>query len=116
MTRTVFIGEYSDRQKEIYNIVLEANKRGITEKGFGEYFTHRTGHSIGMECHETGDVSSANDEIIEVGQCFSVEPGIYLYDEGIGVRIEDIVLVTEDGCVTLNNYPKEEMIVVPDGE
>lgn len=136
MTRTVFIGEYSERQKEIYNIVLEANKRGIaaakpgakmsdvdkaardyiTEKGYGEYFTHRTGHSIGMECHEVGDVSAANDEIIEAGQCFSVEPGIYLYDEGIGVRIEDIVLVTEDGCITLNNYPKEEMIAVPDGE
>ena len=136
MTRTVFIGEYSERQKEIYEIVLEANKRGIaaakpgnrmsdvdkaardyiTEKGYGEYFTHRTGHSIGMECHEPGDVSAANNEIIEPGQCFSVEPGIYLYDEGIGVRIEDIVLITEDGCVTLNNYPKEEMIVVPDGE
>ena len=136
MTRTVFIGEYSERQKEIYEIVLEANKRGIaaakpgakmsdvdkaardyiTEKGYGEYFTHRTGHSIGMECHEPGDVSAANDEIIEPGQCFSVEPGIYLYDEGIGVRIEDIVLITEDGCIRLNNYPKDEMIVVPDGE
>ena len=136
MTRTVFIGEVSERQKEIYNIVLEANKRGIemakpgnkmsdvdkacrdyiTEKGFGEYFTHRTGHSIGLEDHEVGDVSLVNDEIIEVGQCFSVEPGIYLYDEGIGVRIEDIVLITEDGCERLNVYPKDEIIVVPDGE
>jgi Xaa-Pro dipeptidase len=136
MTRTVFIGEVSERQKEIYNVVLEANKRGIemakpgnkmsdvdkacrdyiTEKGFGEYFTHRTGHSIGLEDHEVGDVSLVNDEIIEVGQCFSVEPGIYIYDEGIGVRIEDIVLITEDGCERLNVYPKDEIIVVPDGE
>lgn len=136
MTRTVFIGDINERQKEIYNIVLEANKRGIaaakpgnrmsdvdkaardyiTEKGFGEFFTHRTGHSIGLEDHEVGDVSMVNDEIIEVGQCFSVEPGIYLYDEGIGVRVEDIVLITEDGCEVLNNYPKDEIIVVPDNE
>ena len=88
----------------------------ITEKGFGEYFTHRTGHSIGLEDHEVGDVSLVNDEIIEVGQCFSVEPGIYLYDEGIGVRIEDIVLITEDGCERLNVYPKDDIIVVPDAE
>lgn len=132
-TRTVFIGEINDRQREVYNVVLEANKRGIatakpgnkmsdvdkaardyiTEKGFGEYFTHRTGHSIGLEDHEVGDVSLVNDEIIEPGQCFSVEPGIYLYDEGIGVRIEDILYITEDGCEVLNGYPKEEPIVVP---
>ena len=132
MTRTVFIGEVSERQKEIYNIVLEANKRGIaaakpgnkmsdvdraardyiTEMGYGEYFTHRTGHSIGLEDHETGDVSMTNDEIIEAGQCFSVEPGIYIQDEGIGVRIEDIVLITEEGCEVLNNYPKDGIIIV----
>jgi Xaa-Pro dipeptidase len=136
ITRTVFIGEHSERQKEIYDIVLEANKRGIAaakpgvkmsdidaaardyiaSKGYGEYFTHRLGHSIGLEDHEVGDVSSANDEIVQVGQAFSIEPGIYLYDEGIGVRIEDIVIVTEDGCEVLNHYPKEEMIDVPDGK
>ena len=133
MTRTVFIGSVSERQKEIYNIVLEANLRGIAaakpgakmkdvglaarnyieEKGYGKYFTHRTGHSIGLEDHEVGDVSSVNEEIIEVGQCFSVEPGIYLPDEGIGVRIEDLVLVTEDGCKVLNEYTKD-IIVVPE--
>jgi xaa-pro dipeptidase len=133
MTRTVFIGEVSERQKEIYNIVLEANLRGIAaakpgnkmkdvdlaarnyieEKGYGKYFTHRTGHSIGLEDHEAGDVSSVNEEIIEVGQCFSVEPGIYLPDEGIGVRIEDLVLITEDGCEVLNKYTKD-IIVVPE--
>lgn len=133
MTRTVFIGTVSERQKEIYNTVLEANLRGIAaakpgakmkdvdlaarnyieEKGFGQYFTHRTGHSIGLEDHEVGDVSSVNEEIIEVGQCFSVEPGIYIPEEGIGVRIEDLVLITEDGCKVLNNYPKD-IIVVPE--
>jgi len=133
MTRTVFIGEVSDRAREIYNIVLEANLRGIaaakpgakmcdvdnaardyiTEQGYGKYFTHRTGHSIGMECHEYGDVSSINEDIIKVGQCFSVEPGIYLPDEGIGVRIEDLVLITEDGCEELNHFTKE-LIVVPE--
>ena len=133
MTRTVFIGEVSDRAREVYNVVLEANLRGIAaakpgnrmcdvdlaarnyieEKGFGEYFTHRTGHSIGLEDHEFGDVSSVNTDIIKVGQCFSVEPGIYLPDENIGVRIEDLVLITEDGCEVLNDYTKE-LIVVPE--
>ena len=67
-----------------------AARNYIEEKGFGEYFTHRTGHSIGLEDHEFGDVSSVNTDIIKVGQCFSVEPGIYLPDENIGVRIEDL--------------------------
>ncbi|MCP1111297.1 M24 family metallopeptidase [Ohessyouella blattaphilus] len=132
MTRTVFIGEVSERQREIYDIVVEANMRGIAaakpgnrmkdvdlaarnyieEKGYGEYFTHRTGHSIGLEDHEFGDVSSVNDDIIQVGQCFSVEPGIYLPDEGLGVRIEDLVIITEDGCEVLNHFTKD-LIVVP---
>lgn len=132
MTRTVFLGEVSDRAKEIYDIVVEANMRGIaaakpgnrmcdvdaacrdyiTEKGFGPYFTHRTGHSIGLEDHEFGDVSSVNEDIIKPGQCFSVEPGIYLPDEGIGVRIEDLVIITEDGCEVLNSFTKD-LIIVP---
>lgn len=132
MTRTVFLGEVSDRAREIYNTVLEANLRGIaaakpgnrmcdvdnaardyiTSKGFGQYFTHRTGHSIGMEDHENGDVSSVNEAIIQPGQCFSVEPGIYIPEEGIGVRIEDLVLITEDGCEVLNSYPKD-LVVLP---
>ena len=133
MTRTVFIGEVSDRAREIYDIVVEANRRGIEaakpgnrmcdvdlaarnyieEKGYGQYFTHRTGHSIGLEDHEFGDVSSVNEDIIQVGQCFSVEPGIYLAEEGIGVRIEDLVIITEDGCEVLNHYTKD-LIVVPE--
>lgn len=133
MTRTVFIGEVSDRAREVYNVVKEAQQRGIEaakpgnkmkdvdlacrnyieEKGFGKYFTHRTGHSIGLEDHEWGDVSSVNEDIIQVGQVFSIEPGIYLQEEGIGVRIEDLVLITEDGCEVLNKYTKD-LIVVPE--
>ena len=133
MTRTVFIGEVSDKAREVYEVVKEAQQRGIdavrpgarmcdvdlacrnyiTEKGYGEYFTHRTGHSIGMEDHEYGDVSSVNEDIIQVGQVFSIEPGIYLMDEGIGVRIEDLVIVTEDGCEVLNHFTKD-LIVVPE--
>lgn len=132
MTRTVFLGSVSERQREIYEIVKEANRRGreaakpgnrmcdvdlvarsyIESKGFGPYFTHRTGHSIGMEDHEWGDVSSVNTAVIRPGQCFSVEPGIYLPDEGIGVRIEDLVLITETGCRVLNEYPRD-LTVVP---
>lgn len=132
MTRTVFLGEVSPRQKEVYNVVLEAQLRGIaaskpgnrmmdvdlacrdyiTEKGFGEYFIHRTGHSCGLEDHEFGDVSSVNEDIIKVGQCYSIEPGIYLPEENFGVRIEDLVLITEDGCEVLNKFTKE-LIVVP---
>lgn len=133
MTRTVFIGEVSDRAREVYEVVKQAQQLGIEaakpgnrmcdvdlacrnyieSKGFGEYFTHRTGHSIGMEDHEFGDVSSVNEDIIQVGQVFSIEPGIYLLDEGIGVRIEDLVLITEDGCEVLNKFTKD-LIVVPE--
>lgn len=132
MTRTVFLGAVSDRQREIYEIVKEANRRGIAaakpgarmcdvdnaarsyiaEMGYGKYFTHRTGHSIGIEVHEAGDVSAVNEAVIRPGQCFSVEPGIYLPEENFGVRIEDLVLITEDGCEVLNSYSKE-LTVVP---
>jgi len=135
MTRTVFIGEVSERQKEIYDIVVEANLKGIAaakpgnrmcdvdlaarnyieEKGYGKYFTHRTGHSIGLEDHEFGDVSSVNEDVIKPGQAFSVEPGIYLPEEGIGVRIEDLVITTEDGCEVLNKF-KKDIIVVPESK
>lgn len=131
MTRTVFIGEVSDLQREVYEIVKEANLRGIKaakpgnkmsdvdkaarsyieEKGYGKYFTHRTGHSIGMETHEEGDVSKVNNDIIKPGQVFSVEPGIYLPDENFGVRIEDLVLVTENGNKVLNSYTKDLLII-----
>lgn len=131
MTRTIFIGEEPNKEhREVYNIVKNANEKAIsiikegvkfsdidnaarsfiTEAGYGEYFTHRTGHSIGIEVHDFGDVSSVNNEEVKAGMIFSVEPGIYLKDD-IGVRIEDLVLVTKDGCEALNSVTKEVTIV-----
>lgn len=131
MTRTVFFNEEpSEEHKKIYNIVKEANERAIAmikpgvkfsdidkaardyieEKGYGEYFTHRTGHCIGIECHDFGDVSAVNHNKVEPGMIFSIEPGIYLKDD-IGVRIEDLVLVTEDGCERLNKVTKELTVI-----
>lgn len=130
MTRTVFYKYASDRSKEIYNIVLDANKKAIDRvkpgvrfcdidaaarnhieaHGYGKYFTHRTGHSIGIEVHDLGDVSSTNTDKVKPGMIFSIEPGIYLPGE-VGVRIEDLVLVSEDGCEVLNKYDKELTII-----
>lgn len=130
ITRTVFYKYASEKGREVYDIVKEANKRGIEkvkpgvrfcdidaaardyieEKGYGKYFNHRLGHSIGIEDHEFGDVSSVNTDRVEPGMIFSIEPGIYLPGD-VGVRIEDLVLVTEDGCEVLNKYNKELTIV-----
>ena len=131
MTRTVFFGkEPSEEHKRIYETVKNANlnaiakvKEGvkfseidaaardyITEAGYGEYFTHRTGHSIGLEIHDKGDVSSINNQEVKEGMIFSIEPGIYL-PGNIGVRIEDLVLVTKDGCEILNSVSKEITVV-----
>ncbi|MHC6180093.1 M24 family metallopeptidase [Clostridium sp. JNZ X4-2] len=130
MTRTVFYKYVPEHSKEVYNVVLEANKRGIekakagvrfcdidaaardyiTEKGYGKYFTHRLGHSIGIDDHDFGDVSSVNTDVVQPGQIFSIEPGIYIPGE-VGVRIEDLVIAAEDGCEVLNHYPKDLITV-----
>lgn len=130
MTRTVFIGEVSKEAEKIYEVVKEANRRGreavkpgvkfsqidaaardyITEQGYGDYFTHRLGHHIGIEVHEWGDVSASNHEIAKPGMCFSIEPGVYV--PGIaGVRIEDLVLVTEKGCQVLNECSRDLKVI-----
>lgn len=126
MTRTIFFGEAGEKEREVFETVLEANRKAIAlvkpgmkfsdidraarevieQKGYGPYFTHRTGHSIGIEVHEYGDVSSANETLLKPGMIFSVEPGIYL-EGAFGVRIEDLVLVTEEGHEVLNHYPKD---------
>ena len=126
MTRTECYGEPTQLQKDIYQIVLEANlagiaaikagikasevdaaARGVIEKyGYGDKFIHRTGHGIGLEGHEMPGVGINCDEILQPGMCITVEPGIYL--PGVtGVRIEDLLIVTENGCENLNHYTKE---------
>lgn len=130
MTRTVFYKEVSDEHKSVYNIVREANltaiekvrpgvrfcdidkaARDVIENArYGKCFTHRTGHSIGIEVHDFGDVSSVNTEEVAPGMIFSIEPGIYLSGD-IGVRIEDLVLVTETGVEVLNKFTKDLIIV-----
>ena len=130
MTRTVFYKEASEEQKKVYELVKQANLTAIervrpgvylseldktardiiTEGGYGPYFTHRLGHGVGLECHEPPDVGSASEFPLEPGMVFSIEPGIYLPGK-FGVRIEDLVLVTEDGCEVLNRASKDLRIV-----
>ena len=78
----------------------------IEDAGYGKYFTHRLGHSIGLQDHEPGDVSLVNEQVVEPGMTFSIEPGIYLPGH-TGVRIEDLALVTESGVEILNAYPHD---------
>ena len=126
MTRTFFTAEPTEHQRAVYDTVRRANeaaekivrpgvtfaeidltaRRIIENAGWGEAFTHRLGHQIGLTDHEPGDVSSTHDEPVQPGQVFSIEPGIYLPGD-IGVRIEDLLIVTEDGCEILNHYPKD---------
>ncbi len=128
MTRTFFIN--NNPYQNVYDLVKNANlaaeamikpgvrfsdidkaARDVIEKaGYGEYFIHRTGHGIGKDVHEPYDVSSSNDMIVQEGMCFSIEPGIYLEGQ-VGVRIEDLVLVTKDGCEVLNQYPKDKEVL-----
>lgn len=125
MTRTVKFGEPNDKAQEIYNVVLKAEqeaiaaiKPGVTIKdvddiarniisdaGYGDYFPHRLGHGLGLEEHEYQDVSSSNTNQFVAGMVITVEPGIYV--PGVaGVRIEDDILVTEDGNESLTGYEK----------
>lgn len=125
ITRVLEFGKVSEDKRKIYEIVLKANieaikavKPGITfaeidkiardiisNEGYGKYFNHRLGHGLGMDVHEYPDVSGSNNDILEEGMTFTIEPGIYLIDE-VGIRIEDDILVTKDGCEILTKYEK----------
>ena len=130
MTRTFFTKEPTDLQLKVYNTVRRANEAAeavvrpgisfaeidrtarqvIEDAGYGPNFTHRLGHQIGLSVHEPGDVSAANLNAVQPGQVFSIEPGIYIPGT-IGVRIEDLVLVTQDGCEVLNQYTHEPVVL-----
>ncbi|HHT72761.1 MAG TPA: aminopeptidase P family protein [Firmicutes bacterium] len=130
MTRTVVVGEPTEQHLLIYDLVLraqlealEAVKPGVTGKavdtvarsiieegGYGQYFGHGLGHSVGLEIHEQPRLSQKDETVLEPGMIVTVEPGIYLPDFG-GVRIEDLVLVTEDGCSILSSTFKELYVV-----
>ncbi|AIS01162.1 aminopeptidase P family protein [Streptomyces glaucescens] len=129
-SRTVHVGEPTDEERRVHDIVREAQEAGfravrpgaacqdvdraaravITDAGYGEYFIHRTGHGIGVTTHEPPYMIEGEEQPLVPGMCFSVEPGIYLPGR-FGVRIEDIVTVTEDGGRRLNNT-RREMVTV----
>ena len=131
LTRTFAIGSLNDELVRIYNAVRSANEAGrnagkpgistgkvddaaraeIEKAGYGKYFTHRTGHGLGMEEHETPYIFSANSQILDTGMVYTVEPGIYLPGRG-GVRIEDDVVVTETGSRSLSDFPRD-LITLP---
>ena len=130
MTRTVAVGEVSTKQAEIYNTVLKAQlnalsvlKAGIrcsdgdkaardiiTEAGYGDFFRHSTGHSVGVEIHETPNLSPKSKDILKAGNIVTVEPGIYIPEE-FGVRIEDMVKINKSGCENLTKIAKELIVL-----
>jgi len=130
LTRTFAVGEIDAQAREIHEVVQRANEAGRKAGGpgvacadvdraarrvieaaeFGIYFTHRTGHGLGMECHEHPYIHGQNEEPLVEGNVYTVEPGIYL--AGInGVRIEDDVVVTADGAESLSAMPREIRVV-----
>ena len=130
MTRTVATKGYSEQQKEIYDIVLEAQLKSIqgikagasckaidtiarahiTDAGYGKYFDHGLGHSLGLEIHEDPRFSKVSTDILKPNYVMTVEPGIYIEDVG-GVRIEDDIVVTDDGCIVLNKTSKDFTVI-----
>ena len=130
MTRTPVIGKTTEKHHEIYGIVKEAQQRGcdtakagvpckvvdsatrdyIKEMGYGEYYTHGTGHGLGLEIHTSPRFSPQSEDVLSVNNVMTIEPGIYLAGWG-GVRIEDDVIINEDGCEILNDTTKELIIL-----
>lgn len=131
MTRTVVVGPATPKQKEVYRIVLSAQQAAldylkagipgnvgdraarqiIIENGYGEMFGHGLGHSVGLNIHENPRLSPSEEKIIPANAVITVEPGIYIPDWG-GARIEDLVVVTEDGIINLTHSPKESLLEV----
>lgn len=130
MTRTVIVGEPSEKQREVYETVLKAQKASlavlkngisgfdadkaardiIDNAGYKDNFGHGTGHGVGIEIHEAPNLSPYSKATLETGNVVTVEPGIYIPNE-FGVRIEDMALITDDGCVNLTSCEKELIIL-----
>ncbi len=131
ITRTFAINSVSDRQKELYDIVLKSNEAGIQavkagvplrtfdiaardvidDAGYGEYYNNRVGHGLGIEIHEEPSVHGNNDTVASNGLVFTIEPGIYIPNE-LGIRIEDTVFINGDGKVeVLSSFPKQLHII-----
>lgn len=130
MTRTVAVGYATEEMKKVYDTVLQAQTaaiaaskpgvtgrqidavaRGIiTDAGYGAYFGHGYGHSLGMECHEAPNCNPGGERAMEKGMVSSAEPGIYLPGK-FGVRIEDVVIFTENGCENITKSPKNLIII-----
>jgi len=130
ITRVFCIGEPSNEVKEVYNIVYLAQKKAresikagmtgkegdaiardyITQCGYGEYFGHTLGHGLGLEVHESPSLSYRYERPLEVGQVVTVEPGVYLEGK-FGIRIEDDVVIRENGCDLITSLPRELFVV-----
>jgi Xaa-Pro dipeptidase len=130
ITRTVAFGEPNEEQRAVYDVVLQAElaavnavrpgitaaeldqtaRRVIEEAGYGEFFTHRLGHGLGISVHEFPSLHGSNSMKMEAGMVFTIEPGVYVPGK-VGVRIEDDVAVTADGIEVLTKFPKELQIL-----
>ena len=130
MTRTVAVGQPTEEMKRVYHTVLEAQRTGIAaarggisgreldwaarrvieEAGYGPYFGHSYGHSLGIEIHESPNASPREEGPLPVGAVLSAEPGIYLPGR-FGVRIEDVTILTQDGCIDITKSPKDLLVL-----
>jgi Xaa-Pro aminopeptidase len=130
-TRTFAVGDVSERLAELHALCLEAQLAGlaavapgvhgrdadaasrtlIEAQGLGAAYGHGMGHGVGLQIHEAPTLRPDSTDVLDAGNVVSVEPGIYLPDEGAGVRIEDLVLVTDDGCERLTRFAKELVTV-----
>ncbi len=129
-TRTFATGEPGERAREVYEVVLSAQaaaldavvagskcealdavaRDAIDAAGYGKRFGHGLGHGVGLEVHEAPHLSNRSEDVLEAGEVVTIEPGVYLPGE-LGVRIEDLVVVTADGCRNLSGLPKELQLV-----